>query len=145
MRCVTLAARVRTLEDWRLGRSTGSDGGREKGVRSSERYRYNSVYVNEDAPRISRMRVACKKARETDKLSCGRERIQWRQSEWWEKLLQWDSASLDTRRCIGRWTSYSSKVLRRETAALYLSLSHTGSFHHSAAGFGGQNEKKRLH
>ena len=46
----------------RLGRATGSGGGREKGVRSSERYRYISVYVSKDAPRISRMRVACKKA-----------------------------------------------------------------------------------
>ena len=60
----------------RLGHSTGSGGGREKGVRSSERYRYISVYVNKDAPRISRMRVACKKARATEKRSCGRERIQ---------------------------------------------------------------------
>ena len=42
----------------RLGRSTGSGGGREKGVRSSERYRYISMYVNKDASRISRMRVA---------------------------------------------------------------------------------------
>ena len=60
----------------RLGRSTGSGGGREKGVRSSEPYRYISVYVNKDAPRISRMRVTCKKARATEKRSCGRERIQ---------------------------------------------------------------------
>ena len=57
----------------RLGRSTGSGGGRPKGVRSSERYRCISVYVNKDAPRISRMRVACKKARGTEKRSCGRE------------------------------------------------------------------------
>ena len=53
----------------RLGRSTGSGGGREKGVRS----RYISVYVNKDALRISRMRVACKKACATEKRSCGRE------------------------------------------------------------------------
>ena len=36
--------------------------------------RYISVYVNKDAPRISRMRVACKKARATEKRSCGREK-----------------------------------------------------------------------
>ena len=39
----------------------------------------------------------------------------------------------------------NERTNERETAALYLSLSHTGPFHHSAAGFGGQNEKKRLH
>ena len=42
----------------RLGRSTGSGGGREKGARSSERYRYISVYVNKYASLISHMRVA---------------------------------------------------------------------------------------
>ena len=46
----------------------------KKGVRSSERYRYISVYVNKDAPRISRMHVEYKKARATEKRSCGRER-----------------------------------------------------------------------
>ena len=42
----------------RLGRSPGSGGGREKGVSSSERYRYITVYVNKDASRISRISVA---------------------------------------------------------------------------------------
>ena len=34
-------------------------------------------------------------------------------------------------------TKWDERTNERETAALYLSLSHTGPFYHSAAGFGG--------
>ena len=57
---------VRPKNFRRLGGSTGSGGGREKGVRSNKRYTYISVYVNKDGLRVLHMRVASKKARATE-------------------------------------------------------------------------------
>ena len=47
--------------------------------------------------------------------------------------------------CILIHISADLTHMQRKTAALYLSLSHTGLLHRSAAGFGGQIEKKQLH
>ena len=46
------------------------------------------------------------------------------------------------------WHTCSANTVlhrERETAALYLSLSHTCPLHHSAASFGGQKKNKRLY